>query len=178
VEKNRVLFAHAPEPNLCYGGRAGWKRTGFFSHTHRSQSHFLWWKGGVEKNRVLFAHAPEPKSFFMVEGRGGKEQGSCRTRTGAKVIFMVEGQGGKEQGSFRTRTGAKVILWWKGGVEKNRVLFAHAPEPNFNVWRGGKEQCSFRTRTGAKFCLWGKGGRTGWERTVFFLHTYRSQIKF
>jgi hypothetical protein len=82
-------------------------------------------------------------------------------------------------------------------VEKNRVLFAHAPEPNFNVWKGGKEQCSFRTRTAAKFSLWGKDGvgknsvlfahvpepnlsfnvrGTGWKRTVFFSHTRRRKF--
>ncbi len=37
VEKNSVLFAHVPQPNLV-----------------------LWWKGGVEKNSVLFANVLEP----------------------------------------------------------------------------------------------------------------------
>jgi hypothetical protein len=35
--KNGVLLAHAPEPIVSYVGRAGWGRTVFFSHTHRSQ---------------------------------------------------------------------------------------------------------------------------------------------
>jgi hypothetical protein len=81
VEKNRVLFAHVPEPMCLNGGRAGWKRTGFFSHTYRSQN-----------------------------------------------VCMTEGRGGKEQGSFRTRIGVNISAWWKGGVEENRVFFAHAPE--------------------------------------------------
>ena len=36
----------------------------------------------------------------------------------------------------RTRTGTNSIAWWKGGVEKNGVLFAHAPEPKFSVYGG------------------------------------------
>jgi hypothetical protein len=36
VKKNRVLFAHVPEQKFLNGGRAGWKRMAFFSHTYRS----------------------------------------------------------------------------------------------------------------------------------------------
>ena len=32
---------------------------------------------------------------------------------------MVEGRGGKERCSFRTRTGAYIFVWWKGGVEND-----------------------------------------------------------
>jgi hypothetical protein len=89
----------------------------------------------------------------MVEGRGGKEQGSFRTRAGANtlpfdgrtgwkrtgffshtywtqsVAVLVEERGGKGQSSFRTRIGAnRFAVMMKG--------------------RGGKEQCSLRTRTG------------------------------
>ncbi len=32
---------------------------------------------------------------------------------------MVEGRGGKERCSFRTRTGANIFVWWKGGVEND-----------------------------------------------------------
>ncbi len=35
--KATLLLAHVPEPILLHGGRAGWKRTVFFSHTYRSQ---------------------------------------------------------------------------------------------------------------------------------------------
>jgi len=133
VEKNGVSFRTRTGANIYsgYGGRAGWKRTGFFSHTYRSQyvavmvegrggkeqgsfrtrtgasSLLLWWKGGVEKNRVLFAHVPEPIHCRLMEGRGGKEQGFFRTRTGPNLL----------------------LFWWKSGVEKNRVLFAHVSEP-------------------------------------------------
>jgi hypothetical protein len=48
----------------------------------------------VEKNGVLFAHVPEP-------------------------ICMVEGRGGEEWYSSRTRTGANIFVWWKGGVEND-----------------------------------------------------------
>jgi hypothetical protein len=108
VGKNSVLSAHVQKPiYYCDGRRAGWERTVFFPHTYRSQYIVL-----------------------IVEGRGGKEQGSFRTRTGAiqlrsdgragwerTVYFphtfrsqyfteVVEERGGKEQGSFRTRTGS------------------------------------------------------------------------
>jgi hypothetical protein len=53
------FLAHVPEPIVLHGGRTGWKRTVFFSHTYRSQYN-VWWKDGVEKNGVLFAHIPEP----------------------------------------------------------------------------------------------------------------------
>jgi hypothetical protein len=73
----------------------------------------------------------------MVEGRGGKEQCSFRTRTGAKsILCMVEGRGGKEQCSvlFAHVPEPNFVWWWKDGVEKNGVLFAHVPEPNLRAY--------------------------------------------
>jgi hypothetical protein len=78
----------------------------------------------------------------MVEGRGGKERCSFRTRTGANIF--VWWKGGVENVGLgrcncmlldqrhiaRTRTGANSIAWWKDGVGKNCVLFAHVPEPS------------------------------------------------
>ena len=32
---------------------------------------------------------------------------------------MVEGRGGEEWYSSRTRTGASIFVWWKGGVEND-----------------------------------------------------------
>ena len=78
----------------------------------------------------------------MVEGRGGKERCSFRTRTGANIF--VWWKGGVENVGLgrcncmlldqrhiaRTRTGANRIAWWKDGVGKNCVLFAHVPEPS------------------------------------------------
>jgi hypothetical protein len=46
----------------------------------------LWWKGGVGRNGVSVAHPPEPVVSFMVEGRGGEERCSSRTRTGVNSI--------------------------------------------------------------------------------------------
>jgi hypothetical protein len=43
---------------------------------------FLWWKGGVGRSSTPLAHVPEP-IFCVVEGRGGEEWYSSRTRTGA-----------------------------------------------------------------------------------------------
>jgi hypothetical protein len=81
---------------------------------------------------------------------------------------MVEGRGGEELYSFRTRTGANSIAWWKGGVGRSCTPLAHVPEPI--VLHGGrtgeKERCSLRTQAGAILYV---GGRTGWKRPVFFV---------
>jgi hypothetical protein len=81
---------------------------------------------------------------------------------------MVEGRGGEEWYSSRTRTGANSIAWWKGGVGRSGTPLAHVPEPI--VWHGGrtgeKKQCSLRTHAGAILYV---SGRTGWKRTVFFV---------
>ncbi len=44
------------------------------------------------------------------------------------LLCMVEGQGGKEQCSFRTRTGARLAWLWRGGKEQCSVLFAHVSD--------------------------------------------------
>ncbi len=94
-----------------------------------------------KERRFLFAHVAEPRYFCMVEGRGGEEWYSSRTRTKANIF--VWWKGGVENDGLgrcicmlldqrhiaRTRTGANSNAWWKGGVEKNGVLFAHVPEP-------------------------------------------------
>ncbi len=48
---------------------------------------------------------------------------------------MVEGQGGKERCSFRTRAGAILCIWWKNKVEKKGVLYEHA-EQKFCIEEG------------------------------------------
>jgi hypothetical protein len=47
VEKNGVLFAHVLDGaiSLWDGGRTGWERTVFFSHTCRSLWFFAWLNG-------------------------------------------------------------------------------------------------------------------------------------
>ncbi len=57
-----------------YGGRTGWKRKVFFSHTYRSQYN-VWWKDGVEKKGVPFAHVPEPSY--------------CEDPTGVQVQYLM-----------------------------------------------------------------------------------------
>jgi hypothetical protein len=87
------------------------EKNGVSFRTRTGANISVWWKGGVEKNRVLFAHVPEPIYIIvMVEGRGGKEQCSFRTRTGANSFDQIEGRGGKEQCSFRTRTEANILF--------------------------------------------------------------------
>ncbi len=60
-------------------------------------------------------------------------------------------------------------------MEKNSVLFAHILEQILSngEGRGRKGQCSLRS---PEPNLSVYGGRAGWERTVIFSHTYRSQI--
>ncbi len=53
-----------PEPIVLHGGRTGWKRTVFFSHTYRSQY-----------------------NVRMAEGRDGKERCSLSTGSGANIMY-------------------------------------------------------------------------------------------
>jgi hypothetical protein len=84
---------------------------------------------------------------------------------------MVEGRGGKERCSFRTRTGANLyggragwrMLGWVAVIAcywTSATLLAHVPEPI--VLHGGragwKRTVSFRTRTGANSYARWKGG--------------------
>jgi hypothetical protein len=76
----------------------------------------------------------------------------------------------------RTRAGANSFVWWKDGVEKNGVLFAHVPEPIVCMveGRGGKDRCSFRTRAGANSLIWWQDG-VG-KNCVLFAHVLEPKV--
>jgi hypothetical protein len=61
VEKNSVLFAHMPEPDFSfYGGRAGWKRTVFFSH--------MCWSNKFNIERGIISPLPLPPTTLSHQG--------------------------------------------------------------------------------------------------------------
>ena len=100
-----VHFIYANVPIVC-GGRAGWKRTVFFSHTYRSQ-YFVWWKGGVEIDGL-------GRCNCMLQD----QRHIARTRTGANSIAWWK-DGWERTVVLRTRAGAILFVWWKNRVEKN-----------------------------------------------------------
>ncbi len=71
-----------------------------------------WWKGGVGK-KVVFSHTYRSQKF-RVRWKGGVENDGL----GRGNCMLLD-----QRHMSRTRTGANSIAWWKGGVEKNGVLF-------------------------------------------------------
>jgi hypothetical protein len=71
---------------------------------------YVWRRDGVEKNGVLLAQVQEP------------------------IQCMVEGRGGKERCSFRTRKTILVCMM-DGKVEK--VVCSHVPEQKFCIKEAG-----------------------------------------
>ncbi len=99
--------------------------------------------------------------------------------------FMHGGRGGEEQCSFRTRTGASKPVGGRTGWVRT-VFLSHTcrNQTSFSVrnkkygfgtnlkYNFAKELVdNYRTVHGDTVYAWW----TGWTRTVFFSHTYRSQ---
>jgi hypothetical protein len=112
---------------IVYGGRSGWERTVFFSHTYRSQICRKVFCLLVLRTCDIFSHTYRSqicrKVFCLLVLR------TCDILVGIRIRRSVP-------------------LNYRSGFGSGSVWF------NFIVY----------------------GGRAGWERTVFFLHTYRSQI--
>ncbi len=108
---------------IVYGGRSGWERTVFFSHTYRSQ---------ICKKVVCLLVLRTCDVLVGIRIRGSVPLNYGSGFDSGSVCFillcMVEGRGGKEQCSFRTRTGARFAWLWRGGKEQCSVLFAHVSD--------------------------------------------------
>ena len=97
----------------------------------------------------------------MVEGRGGEEWYSSRTRTGANILYGGRaGWGGAVLLSHTYRYRSQYVVLWKGGVENDGL---------------GRCNCMLldqrhiaRTRTGANSIAWWKGGVE--KNGVLFAH--------
>jgi hypothetical protein len=126
-----------------------------------SEQQVLFYGGrAVGKNCVLLAHAPEPIVLVMVEGRGGKERCSFRTRTGA---ILYGGRAG-----WRLMGWVAVIAcYWT-----STTLLAHVPEPIvLHGGRAGWKRTVFFSHTyhtGANsFARWTGGVE---KKSVLFAH--------
>ena len=63
-----------------------------------------------------------------MDGRGGEEWYSSRTRTGANILYGGRGGwGGVVLLSHTYRS--QYFVWWKGGVGRSGTPLAHVPEP-------------------------------------------------
>ncbi len=131
VGKNGVLLAHAPEPVVSYGGRAGWKRRCSF-RTRTGAKFLVWWKGGVENGGL-------GRCICMLLD----QRHIARTRTGANSICTGWRMVGWVAVFACYWTSATllahvsepiVFAWWKNGSEKknglrkDHVYFAHVSD--------------------------------------------------
>ena len=109
-----VHFIYANVPIVC-GGRAGWKRTVFFSHTYRSQ-YFVWWKGGVEIDGL-------GRCNCMLQD----QRHIARTRTEANSISWWKG-GVEKNGVLFAHVPEPIVLHGGRMGGKEQWFFAHVPE--------------------------------------------------